>query len=94
MRSFYDVAPDATVKFLTIEEIRKFLEGIVQNTEQVHDSARLPESMSGLTFPGHIADSAAPILTHCTDAFERLDIIGYGDFKSENPKHMIKILVV
>lgn len=51
------------------------------------------EVLNGLTFRAKIAGPSARIMTYCADVFERLDAIGYGEFRNDNPKHMIKLLL-
>lgn len=92
MGSFDEIAPDATVESLTNEQIKSYLDSLVQNKD-AYEPARLREALAGLSFPVKITDPTARIMTYCADAFERLDAVGYGDFKSENPKHMIRLLL-
>lgn len=69
------------------------MESLVQNKDQVHDPALILQAMKGLNYPVSIGDPAARITTSCADAFERLDAVGYGDFSTENPKHMLKVFL-
>lgn len=49
--------------------------------------------MIGLKFPANKTDPAARITTYCADKFEWLDASQYREFKIENAKHTIKILL-
>lgn len=51
--------------------------------KEVYDPARIREAMAGLVFPVNIIDASVRIVTYCADAFERLDLIGYGEFRSK-----------
>lgn len=93
MGCFDDVSPGVEFEELTDNDIEKYLRSLLTNKDNTHDPTRLKEAMVGLKFPVNIRDSAARITTYCADVFERLDAIGYEDFKTENPKHTIKILL-
>lgn len=93
MGSFDDVDPNITYETVTSENIKDYLKNLVKNTDKLYDPTRLRDAMAGLKFPGSIRDPAARIITYCADVFERLDAVGYGEFKTENPKHTIKILL-
>ena len=47
----------------------------------------------GLKFPTGIVDPSTRITTYCADVFERLEAVGYGEFKTANSKHTIRILL-
>lgn len=77
---------------LSNEKLKNYLQSLVQNRE-VYNPTRLREATVRLVFPVNIFDTFARIVTYCADSFERLDLISYGEFKSENLKHKIKILL-
>lgn len=92
MESFDIIAPNATVSALTSEQIKKYLDSLVQNKE-LYDHARLREAMAGFVFPVNVMHSSARIVRYCADPFELFYLISYGEFRSENSKHMIKIFL-
>lgn len=84
MGKFDDVAPS--------ENIKDYLLSLVNDKELGYDPGRLREAMAGLKFSINIADLAAPITTYCANMFERPDAVGYGELRTENPKHNICLL--
>lgn len=49
--------------------------------------------MTDLMFPVDISDPTVRIITYSTDMLERIEEIGYGEFKQENPKQKFKLLI-
>lgn len=48
--------------------------------------------MDGLRFPVNTKDSKARFTTFFADVLESLDEIGHGKFKTETPRHTIKLI--
>lgn len=93
MGNFDDVGPDVNFENLTSENIEQYLRSLVLNKHQIYDPTGLREAMAGLKFLIRIHDPPARITTYCADIFERLDAVVYGEFKTENPKRTIKLLI-
>lgn len=53
----------------------------------------MKEEIVSLIFPVNIRDPSPLITTYCADVLERLDTMDYEDFKTENPRQMIKIVL-
>lgn len=73
--------------------MRAYLEILIKNKNEINKHLRLREAMAGLKLPSSITYPTARISTCCANVLERLDAIGYGDFKTENAKHTIKLLL-
>lgn len=93
MGEFDTIAPDETVISLTDEHIKKYLETLIRKEDEEYDPRRINEALTGLSFHSNIKDAGARIMTFCANVFERLEDIGYRNFKDENPKYTIKLLV-
>lgn len=90
--SFNAIDPEKTSGTLTSKRIKKYFSLTVQNKNLTHDPRRICEAIEGLKIPCNNPVPAACIMTYCADAFEHLDMVGYGDFKLESPKHTIKLI--
>lgn len=93
MGAFDEIQENATVETLSDVHIKTYIDSLVTTSEDEVDPSRIREALKGLKFPVKIASPSARIMTYCADVFERLDAVGYGDFKTNNPKHMIKLLL-
>lgn len=93
MGEFETIAPNTEAKQLTDEHVEKFIRGLETTDESEVDPAGLKEALVGLIFPTKISDPSARIITYCADVFERLEAVGYREFKTLNPKHTIRILL-
>lgn len=92
IKCFDDVNPDVTIDQFTNEDTERYLKSLIQNKDNIDDPTRLKEAMVELKFPANIRDPSARIKTYCADVFERLIAMSYEHFKTENPKHTLKIL--
>lgn len=87
------VDPEATEESLMDQYINPYLLRLVHQRNQSHDPVLLREAMNQLEFPSYTTYPNARITTYCAEIFERLDAIGYGEFKTKNPKHTIKLII-
>lgn len=57
MGAFEDIAPEADIQTLTGQEIRMFIESMVQESQVGVDPSQLKKSLKGLKFPVAITDA-------------------------------------
>lgn len=90
---FDDIAPGKAVDELTSDHIETFIRSIVTHEEGKEINPRvLEKALKGIQMPMEIADPGARVMEFVSDFFERLDAVGYGDFKVKNPKKTVKLL--
>lgn len=58
-----------------------------------YDPAVINRALDGLRFPVEVSNAAARITSYCAQFFERLEAVGYEDFRDENPKQTIHLLL-
>ena len=73
--------------------IKTYVQSLVSCTDKTIDHVAIEKFLADLTLPMEIADANARITTYCADFFERLEIIGCGDFREQNPKKTIRLLM-
>lgn len=93
MRSFDEIAPDATAETLTSETIKIYLKSQTNNKNEIQNLSLVGEAMAGLKFPTSIRYPIACITTYFAEMLEHLNPMGCRVFKIEKPKHTIKLLL-
>ena len=94
MGKFESIVPDAEVDDLTDDHVESFVTSIVEKDDDVmYDPATIDKALRKLRIPMHISDPEARITQYCAEFFNRLNGVGYGKFRSENPEQTIKLLM-
>lgn len=90
---FKDIAPGVTVKDLSSNRVEALLRGMVSRsrTDDV-DPGTIHASLNGLKMKMTIRSAEARILDFLNNCFSRLEGVGYGDFKKNNPRKTIKLI--
>lgn len=89
---FESFAPGKEYCNLTSTDIQKFVKSLVERKDESYDPTLIEKALKVLRIPTHIADPEARILEFASSFFERLESIGYDDFKEDNPKKTVKLL--
>ncbi len=93
MGRFDSIAPEVDVEELTEDHIKAFLESITRRTEQDgYNPVVIENALKGVRMPLNIEDPEAREFEFMHNIFSRLEGVGYGDFKKENPKVMIQLI--
>ena len=82
----------ASASSLNDEHIKTYVQSLVSRTDKTIDHVVIEKVLADLAMPMEIADADARITTYCADFFERLESIGCGDFREQNPKKTIRLL--
>lgn len=69
------------VKSLKSEQIKAYMQSLVQAKKQQYDPTRLREALVVVKFTVYIPEPTARITTYCVDTFESFCAIGYEDFE-------------
>ncbi len=95
MGKFDNIAGDAeSVSSLTEDYIQLYVESLVKRVDKGHfDHVAIEKVLPDFSMPMKIADYDARITTYCADFFERFESIGCGDFREQNPKKTVRLLV-
>lgn len=93
MRASEDMKSDATLETVMDEDIENLIRSFTSNESDEVDPALLREAMRGCKFPVQIIGSSTRITTYCADVFNRLEAAGFGDFKSDNPRFTVKMMI-
>ena len=94
MGDFEEFAPDAeTVEEISNDQIKSFIESKVSfDDEEEANPQVILNALKGLRMPMHITNPKARVSQYCNEFLERLDAVGYGAFKTKNPKKTIELL--
>jgi len=91
MGEFDEVAPNVALEQLTSEQIKSYISKIVSiDNSKEPDSQVIEKALIGLKTPMHIADHKARIKQLIADYLQRMESIGYSNFKNTNKKMTIK----
>ncbi|MEM1369510.1 MAG: hypothetical protein AAGG02_16175 [Cyanobacteria bacterium P01_H01_bin.15] len=95
MGKFDTIAPKVTeAKDLSDTHIQMYITSIVSSTTREGvDPSVIDQALASLEIPTTIKDPAARITQYCADSFERLEAIGYGDFRDTNSKFTVKLML-
>lgn len=93
MGEFEDIAPGVTAKTITEEQLSKFMFSLVRRSDEGYDPTVVNNALEGLKFPVNITDARARITSYCASFFELLEAVGYEDFRDDNPKQTINLLL-
>lgn len=87
------VAPGVSAKTVTDEQLSDYILSLVRRSDGEYDPTVLGNALEGLRFPVDICDARARITSYCAIFFERLEGVGYDDFREDNPKQTINLLL-
>jgi len=92
---FQTIAADVTeVSNLTSEHIESFVKSLVARTSATRtDYSVIEKVLVGFSMPMKIVDADVRIMHYFSDFFERLESVGYGSFRTENPEQTVKLLI-
>ena len=95
MGKFDSIAADASsAKDLTDAHIEMYIKSLVSRPSNADfDPSIIEKALEGFSMPTYIANADARITHYCADFFERLESVGCGDFREENPKKAISLLL-
>ena len=84
----------ANAKDLTDAHIKTYVESLVsRSSDDKLDPAIIEKALEGFSMPMHIVNADARITQFCADLFERLESVGCGEFREDNPKKTINLLL-
>ncbi len=88
MEKFDDIAEeDESVSNLTDDRIKLYVESLVKHEEEVFvDHEAMAKVLADFSMAVKIANPDAKITTYCAYFFDRLERIGCGYFRKQNPK--------
>lgn len=72
--------------------MEKWFKSFVESEETTYDPASIEKSISTLKLQMNIAKPEANVVEYCSLFFERLDSVGYNNFKDNNQKKTVKLL--
>lgn len=89
---FDEISPGFEADELAWEQMRTIINGLVKKTTKGFDPKVVEGTLKGLRVPTNIADATAHMLHYVNEFFQRLEDVGYVQFKSENPKKNVELL--
>lgn len=94
MEEFDKIAPETPLETITSAHIKTYITNIVSiDNSNEPDSQVIEKALLGLKNPMNIAGHKARIKQLVADYFNRMDNIGYSNFRNTNKKMTIKHLV-
>lgn len=95
MGKFDSIASEVTdVSRLQDSHIRTYIESIVsRSSESPMDPAVIERALDGWCMPTHILNADARVTHFCSEFFDRLETVGCGYFREENPKKCVNLLI-
>ena len=93
MQKLDKYAPEATIENLTDEQLQAYLTSLVQRAHTGYEPELIESAIASLSWPDTIIDPDARVTTYCSNFFERLDSVGCGNFKIDNPKHTVSLML-
>lgn len=93
MGEIEEVAPEPTIKSVTEDELKRYIQSIVKRKGKYYEPAVISTALNNLGFPTDITDAPARITSCCAKFFEILESIGYEDFREDNPKQKANLLL-
>lgn len=89
---FDTIAPNKEASELTSNQVKRFIESIVKAPKTGFDPKFIDKALIGFKMPMNVADPEARVLQYANDMFERLQSIGYGEFREKNPKMTVRLM--
>eukprot|EP00171_Calliarthron_tuberculosum_P019612 IDg19612t1 len=95
MGKFDNIAEEAvTVNDLTDENVQAYINSLVRRSENGFvDHVAIETVLADFVMPMKIAGSDSRITTYCSKFFEHLESIGCGDFRDQNSKKTVRLLM-
>lgn len=93
MGKFDALAPDTEADKLTDDHIEKCIKSIIEKEDVLYDPNVIDKALKGLRMPININDAEARVTQFCSAFFNRLNAVGYGKFRTENPEQIVKLMI-
>lgn len=95
MGKYDDISEEySTVSNFTDSDVQSYVNSMVNgSTIGVIDHFEVEKVLADFLMPMKIADEDAQITTYCDNFFERLEIIGCGNFREQNSKKTMRLLL-
>lgn len=87
------IAPDVEAQDPTSDHIKTFITGRVAAPLEGFDSKVIENALKGIRVPTRIPNPEAHILSYANEFFQRLKRVGYGEFRTQNPKKTLSAIV-
>lgn len=92
MGKFDKLAPDTETDTLSDDHVDKFVKSIIEEKDELFDPTVIDKALKGLRMPMNINDAEARVTQFCSEFFNRLNAVGYGKFRTENPEQTVKLM--
>ncbi len=89
---FDNIAPNVPAEELQSDHIKKYVESLVSATTSGFDPKVVENALKGLRVTMSIAEPKSRMLQYVNDFFQRLEVVGYGEFRTKNPKNTVELL--
>lgn len=89
---FKKIAPGRDFNRLPPTHVEKWVRSLVERETSTYDPSIIEKCLAGLRLHMNIADPGARMLDYCSLFFERLEPVGYGICKENNPKITVSLL--
>lgn len=86
-------APGTTAKTIINEQLGAYIPSLVTRSRKDYNPAVIKAALETLKFPVEIEDATAQITCYCKKFFELLEAVEYNNFRADNPKPAINLLL-
>lgn len=87
------VAPGVSANNVTDDQLGEYIKSLVRRDGSDYDPGVVSSVLAELKFPTGIRDARARITSYCAEFFERLEAVGYENFREDNPKQTAKLIL-
>lgn len=88
------IIADADVDDLTCDHMEEFMNATTEKDEDtLYERAIIGKALGTLPMPMHIINPEARVTQYCAKCLYRLNGVGYGKFRAENPKQTLTIVM-
>ena len=88
-----NIALDATIETISDEQQKTYINSLVKRSSNTYEPTQIEQALSSLSMPMEIVDPEARITQYCCNFFYRLESIGCIDFRTDNPKKTVQLLL-
>lgn len=75
------------------EHVKNYIQSLVSKSSGEFSPSVIEDALAGVRFPTHIINARARIMHYCASFFEKLEAVGYEDYRDENAKQIVHLLL-
>lgn len=93
MCELHQFAPRATAETITDKQREAYIDSLLSKPALLPDPCVINKALASLEMPMYISDPDARVTQVCADFFERMESIGFGDYRIDNPESTMDLMM-